>query len=228
MKRIWNDLLYLFFPRLCLLCRRHLVEGEEHICLHCAEDLPYTCYRDVKANSVYRLFRKQFPIVSATAFLRFEQEGATQRLIHALKYRGNKELGFRLGRMAALYYRETGLFETVDRLLPVPLHPKKERQRGYNQTEWIARGVQSVVGIPLETVSLIRIKRNESQTRKRLSERKRNVAHIFRVGDKERLRDKHVLLLDDVITTGSTMGACIEALQEVPGIRVSVLGLAVV
>ena len=141
--RIWNDLLYLFFPRLCLLCRRPLVEGEEHICLHCAEDLPYTYYIDVHANPVYRLFKERFPVEAATAFLFFKQGGSAQTLIHALKYDGNRQLGYHLGRMAALEYRESGLFDAVDCLLPVPLHPKRERKRGYNQSEWIARGVPS-------------------------------------------------------------------------------------
>ena len=225
--RIWNDLLYLFFPRLCLLCRRPLVEGEEHICLHCAEDLPYTYYIDVHANPVYRLFKERFPIEAATAFLFFKQGGSAQTLIHALKYDGNRQLGYHLGRMAALEYRESGLFDAVDCLLPVPLHPKRERKRGYNQSEWIARGVQSVTGLPIDRTSLVRERKNESQTHKSLSERQQNVAHIFRVQDADVLSGKHVLLLDDVITTGSTLGACIEALQEVPGIRISVLGMTV-
>ena len=106
--RIWNDLLYLFFPRLCLLCRRPLVEGEEHICLHCAEDLPYTYYIDVHGNPVYRLFKERFPVEAVTAFLFFKQGGSAQTLIHALKYDGNRQLGYHLGRMAALEYRESG------------------------------------------------------------------------------------------------------------------------
>lgn len=92
--RIWNDLLYLFFPRLCLLCQRPLVEGEEHICLHCAEDLPYTYYIDVHGNPVYRLFKERFPVEAATAFLFFKQGGSAQTLIHALKYDGNRQLGY--------------------------------------------------------------------------------------------------------------------------------------
>ena len=119
MMRIWNDLLYLFFPRLCLLCRRPLVEGEEHICLHCAEDLPYTYYIDVHGNPVYRLFKERFPVEAVTAFLFFKQGGSAQTLIHALKYDGNRQLGYHLGRMAALEYRESGLFDAVDCLLPV-------------------------------------------------------------------------------------------------------------
>lgn len=227
MMTIWNDLLYLFFPRLCLLCRRPLVTGEEHICLHCAEDLPYTYYMDVRANPVHRLFTERYPVEAATALLHFKQGGSAQALIHALKYRGNKQLGVALGRMAAGAHRESGLFDTVDSLVPVPLHPKRRQQRGYNQAEWIARGVHSLTGVPIDTTSLVRDRKAESQTRKSLSERRRNVAHIFRVQDVDALSGKHILLLDDVITTGATLGACMEALLVVPDIRISVLGIAV-
>ena len=129
--------------------------------------------------------------------------------------------------MAATAYRETGLFDTVDLLLPVPLHPKRMRQRGYNQSEWIARGIQSVTGIAVDTSSLSRIKKTESQTRKQIFERSENVEDIFRLDNADALKNKHVLLLDDVITTGSTMRACAEAMKAIYGIRISILGIAV-
>lgn len=222
-----NDLLNLFFPRLCLLCQTPLVEGEAYVCLHCLNRLPYTHFTDMTANPVCRLFQGKVSFAAATALLHFTQGGSGQKLIHALKYQGLPELGYELGRMAASTYRETGLFDTVDLLLPVPLHPKRERQRGYNQSEWIARGIRSVTGIAIDTTSLSRIKKTESQTRKRLSERTENVADIFRLNDADALKDKHVLLLDDVVTTGSTLNACAEAIKATPGIRISILSIAV-
>ena len=151
-----------------------------------------------------------------------------QKLIHSLKYHGNKKLGYELGRMAATTYRETGLFDTVDLLLPVPLHPKRMRQRGYNQSEWIAYGIRSVTGIAVDTSPLSRIKKTESQTRKQIFERSENVEDIFRVENTDTLKNKHILLVDDVITTGSTMNACAEAMKAISGIRISILGIAVV
>lgn len=227
MKTILNDLLNLFYPRLCLLCQAPLMEGEEHICLRCSNHLPYTHFTDMETNPVCRLFQEKVSFVAATALLHFRKGGSGQKLIHSLKYHGNKKLGYELGRMAATVYRETGLFDTVDLLLPVPLHPKRMRQRGYNQSEWIARGIRSVTGIAIDTSSLSRVKKTESQTRKQIFERSENVENIFRLENAGALKNKHVLLLDDVITTGSTISACAEAMKAISGIRISILGIAV-
>ena len=226
-RMILNDLLNLFYPRLCLLCQRSLMEGEEHICLHCSNHLPYTHFTDMETNPVCLLLQGKTSFVAATALLHFTKRGSGQKLIHALKYHGNKKLGYELGRMAATTYRETGLFDTIDLLLPVPLHPKRMRQRGYNQSEWIARGIRSVTGIAVDTSSLSRIKKTESQTRKQIFERSENVEDIFRVENTDTLKNKHILLVDDVITTGSTMNACAEAMKAISDIRISILGIAV-
>ena len=178
-RMILNDLLNLFYPRLCLLCQRSLVEGEEHICLHCSNHLPYTHFTNMETNPVCLLLQGKTSFVAATALLHFTKGGSGQKLIHSSKYHGNKKLGYELGRMAATTYRETGLFDTVDLLLPVPLHPKRMRQRGYNQSEWIAYGIRSVTGIAVDTSSLSRIKKTESQTRKQIFERSENVEDIF-------------------------------------------------
>lgn len=227
MKTILNDLLNLFFPRLCLLCQAPLVAGEEQICLHCARHLPYTHYTDLVTNPVCQLFQGKVSFIAATALLHFQREGSGQKLIHSLKYHGNKQLGYELGRMAAITYQASGLFDTVDLLLPVPLHPKRKKERGYNQSEWIARGIQSVTRTTIDTTSLSRIKKTESQTHKLRSERSKNVADIFRLENADTLKDKHILLLDDVITTGSTLSACAAAIKTVPGIRISILGISI-
>ena len=227
MKTLLNDLLNLFFPRLCLLCQTPLIKGEEHICLHCSNNLPYTHFTDLETNAACQLFEGKVPFVAATALLRFEHGGYGQKLIHSLKYHGNKELGYQLGRMAAIAYQKAGLFDTVDVLLPVPLHPERLKQRGYNQSEWIARGIQSVTGIPVDTTSVSRIKKTESQTRKQVYERQKNVENIFRLNDSEALKNRHALLVDDVITTGSTFLACAAAIQAVPDIRISFLGITI-
>ena len=121
-----NDLLNLFYPRLCLLCQRSLMEGEEHICLHCSNHLPYTHFTDMETNPVCLLLQGKTSFVAATALLHFTKGGSGQKLIHSLKYHGNKKLGYELGRMAATTYRETGLFDTIDLLLPGPTPPRKE------------------------------------------------------------------------------------------------------
>lgn len=226
MTTILSDLLNLFFPRLCLLCQTPLVAGEEQICLRCLRDLPLTRFNSIENNPVTHLFAGKLPFRYATAYLYFEKEGHVQKLIHSLKYHDNRELGYQLGRMAALYYLPSGLFDTVNQLLPVPLHPRRLRQRGYNQAEWIARGISSVTGTPINTTAVARIRQTETQTNKQVFERWQNVQHIFETTDTTGLQGQHMLLIDDVITTGSTLEACAQVVLSAPDTQVSLFGVA--
>ncbi|WP_459188761.1 ComF family protein [Parabacteroides sp. APC149_11_2_Y6] len=227
MRRILNDLLNLFYPRLCLLCKKTLIDGEEQICLHCLSNLSYSHFSAIANNPATQLFAGKIPFIHATAFLLFEKGGHVQQLIHALKYYGNKELGYQLGKIAALEYINKGLFSNVDCLVPIPLHPKKQRKRGYNQAEWIAMGIQSVTNIPINTTAIRRIHSTETQTHKQVYERWKNVQSIFELSEAETLNGKHILLIDDVITTGATIEACINTLLSTPGIQISIFGLAI-
>ena len=227
MKTLLNDLLNLFFPRLCLLCQTPLTKEEKHICLHCLLDLPYTHYTDTKYNPAYDLFVTHTPIVGAISLFRFRKEGHGQKLIHSLKYHGNKSLGYDLGYLAASHLQPSGIFDSVDLLLPVPLHPKRLRQRGYNQSEWISKGIHSFTGIPIDTTSLYRTKQTESQTHKQLYERQKNVQDIFKLKTMDFINGKHILLIDDVITTGSTLKSCLKALKNIPDIQISILSIAI-
>ncbi|KKB52308.1 comF family protein [Parabacteroides sp. HGS0025] len=227
MRKTLNNLLDLFFPKLCLLCNDPLMGGENHFCLKCLCNLPHTGFDYLKENPATHLFTGKVMISHAAAFLHYERGGHVQQLIHELKYNDNKEIGFRLGRMAGLDYRQAILSDLPDLILPVPLHPRKKKKRGYNQSEWIARGINSVLKLPVDTSSLCRIKQNETQTKKPVYDRWLNVQEIFTVANPQALEGKHILLIDDVITTGSTLGACAEALLTVPGVRVSVLAVAI-
>lgn len=226
MKNILNDLLSLFFPRLCMICETPLTDGEECICLRCVCDLPRTGYNFLEENPTTYLFAGKAPVCHAAAFLHFEKGGNVQKLIHALKYHGNHEIGFHLGRLAALYYRDAIMSDPPDLLLPVPLHPKKQRKRGYNQSEWIAKGISSVLGIPINTTGLRRVRETDTQTSRQTYERWQNVQGIFATTDRDTPEGRHILLVDDVVTSGSTIGACAETLLAIPGVRVSVLALA--
>lgn len=233
MMKILSDFLNLFFPRLCLLCRTPLVEGEKHICLRCLCDLPLTRFTEWSENQAAQLFTGKFPFTSATALFYYNKGGHVQLLIHSLKYHGNKELGYDLGRMAALelnkddkYFFTPATENPIDIIIPIPLHPKRQRQRGYNQAEWIANGISSVTGIPVSTTAIYRTKPNESQTQKQVYERQRNVQDVFILASARELEGKHILLVDDVITTGSTMSACVETVLTLPGTRISLLGIA--
>ncbi|MDR1336248.1 MAG: ComF family protein [Tannerella sp.] len=222
------DLLQLFYPRLCLLCGQILLTAEQNLCLHCFCDLPRTGYHRRPGNPMHKLYAGIPQIREVSAFLFFERDGKAQTLIHAIKYYGNKRLAEQLGRMASLEMKPGGLPEDIDCLIPVALHPKRERQRGYNQSERIACGIASVCRRPVNCDALFRNISTATQTRKSFYERHLNVEKIFGVRNPDALAGKHVLLIDDVITTGATSTACIDALLAVPDIRISVFALTVI
>jgi len=175
-----------------------------------------------------KLFAGTLQINKIAAFLLFERNGKVQHLIHSIKYFGNKQLARHLGRIASMEMIEDGLFQGIDWLIPVPLHPKKERKRGYNQAEWIAKGIEAVCHCQIEKDVLQRVMYTDSQTRKTLYERHRNVEEIFSLKNADSLKGKHILLIDDVITTGATLNACIKTLSAIPDIRISVFALTTV
>ena len=227
--RTWiNNFLQLFYPRLCLYCDNRLTENEQYLCLHCFCELPRTHYHRRVDNPVLKLFTGFFRIDEIAAFLFFEREGKVQKLVHSFKYFGNKHLAQFLGKMAALEMKTDGLFSHVDMLVPVPLYPKKERKRGYNQAEWIAKGVEQVYLCPIRTDVLQRNIDTVTQTRKTIYERHLNVEEIFSLKNMDALEGKHILLIDDVITSGATLRACIKVLNAIPDIRISIFSLTTV
>lgn len=227
LKTILNDFLHLFFPNICLLCRNPLIDGEEQLCLRCLCDLPHTQYHLQQNNPVEQLFAGKVNIASATAFFHYEKDGHVQKLIHSLKYYDDKELGYILGRIVALELKEIqSPLCSADLLIPIPLHPQKIKTRGYNQSEWIARGVSSILHIPIDTSHLARIKKTDTQTHKSVYERWGNVQSVFSVTDPQTLTGRQILLIDDVITTGSTIEACALLLENIPQTQIHVLALA--
>ena len=226
MTTIWNDLLDLFYPRLCLLCKKMLLAEERQLCLHCLCDLPRTYYHRRDDHPLRPLFAGISSLQHLTAFLFYEEGGRVQSLIHSFKYRGNKRLAERLGRMAARELQADGFFRNIDVCVPVPLHRRRQRRRGYNQAEWIARGLATVYHCPVDTQTLVRAVDTETQTHKSAYERRMNVAEAFCLSRPERLANKHVLLVDDVLTTGATLLSCIDCLMRIPHISISVFTLA--
>lgn len=226
MKRILHDLFSLFFPNTCVGCKRPLIRGEEKICVACLSRLPYMRFGS-SGNPVAQLFAGSNEIGFTHAFLRYEKGGITQRLVFSLKYYGNKQLGFILGRMAALEVMQSKEFNVPDLIIPVPLHPARLRQRGYNQSEWIARGFNSVCGTRIDTTSLRRVKKTDTQTRKNVYNRIAGIETAFQLTSDQHIEGKHVLLVDDVITTGATINACIAELLRCKKVKISIFSLAV-
>ena len=218
----------LFFPRCCVVCGSPLSRGEECLCTCCNINLPRTGFHLRKDNPVECLFWGRIPgLKRASSFLFYRKGSDFRRILHLLKYGGYKELGEVMGRYMSAELSSGEFFDGVDMIIPVPLHRKKQKLRGYNQSEWIARGIASVTGIPLCAECMIREKNTETQTRKSTFERWENVEGIFKLCDTVHFEGKHVLLVDDVLTTGATTVACASAFARVSGIRISVLTLAV-
>lgn len=222
-----NALVNLFYPNLCMLCGKPLVEDERHICINCLCDLPKTNYHMNKGNPARALFSGYPQVNEVSAFLFFEKDGTTQKLIHALKYNDNKALAEYMGRIAALELKDYGFYASVNTIIPIPLHPKKEKQRGYNQSELIAKGFSSIYGCRVEHNPLKRITNTISQTRKSVYDRHLNVERVFGLTDPEYFYGKHILLIDDVMTTGATISSCIDTLLVVPEIKISIFSLSI-
>ena len=222
----FRELVRLFYPNLCLICGQPLVQSEQFLCLHCHCNLPKTNYYTFRRNPTWELFSGFSQLSEAISYLFFEKEGMTQKLIHILKYYGNKELATFLGRIAAHELKPSGAFASIDTILPIPLHPKKEKLRGYNQSVWIAQGIASVYGCNVDTKRLKRLINTSSQTNKSIYDRHINVENIFEITEPDLFCGKHILLIDDVITTGATINSCIEAFRSIPDIRISIFSLA--
>ncbi len=220
------SILDLIYPNLCLGCGKDLPKNIEHICLHCRASLPISDCVDIKDNPFEKLFWGRVEIVAGCYFLVFDKNNITQRLMHQLKYRGQKELGITLGKICALHWREKSIFENIDVIVPVPIHKKKKEIRGYNQSEYIAKGVSDILNIQLDSTSLVKELHTTSQTRKKRWERWQNVHSTFRLKDKSALINKNILLIDDVVTTGSTIEASVNALQKENISSVKIITLA--
>jgi len=225
--RLLDSLLWLFYPPRCLVCDRQLIDDEQFVCFHCLCELPNAYYHRQTDNPLAALYAGIPQMVGAAAFLRYEKEGSVQTLIHDFKYNNNRALAEYLGRMAVSEMADDGIFEGVDFLAPVPLHRKKERQRGYNQSLLIARGMSAVSRIPVRDDILVRKVYTLSQTRKSLYDRHLNTEDVFAARPFDDLQGKHIMLVDDVVTTGATSIACIEALTKAnPNVRLSIFSLA--
>lgn len=222
-----NDFFDLLYPNLCVVCGTNLQRNEQCLCLTCLNEIPKTNYHLQPDNLIEKRFWGKVTIYRGTAFFFFQKGSAFQKLLHSLKYKGEKEIGVVLGKYAAIDLIESADFSSVDVIVPVPLHPKKLKKRGYNQSECIGKGLSEILKAPQDTTTLKRIKENTTQTRKSVFERYENTEGIFELSDKAALADKHILLVDDVLTTGSTLEACIRELSQINGIKISIFTLAV-
>ena len=214
------------FPSLCVTCGNRLISQEKFLCIDCWSDLPVTNFHLNAENKVAQLFWGRVNIDFATSFFAFNKGSNYQHLIHFIKYKGMKELGFETGRKFGYSLLESAGFGSIDIIIPVPLHPKKQKIRGYNQSEWIAKGISETMKKPVSVDNLRRNLHTSTQTRKNRFERWENVENIFEVAQPEVFEGKHVLLIDDVVTTGSTLESCALQMLKIKNVKVSIATLA--
>jgi ComF family protein len=224
--QLLDDFLSLFYPSVCYACGSSLFQQEEIICTSCLYHLPRTNFHRDPENPVAQTFWGRISVHSATSYYYFSKKGNVQHLLHHLKYKGRKEIGVYIGRQFGYELKEADLFKTSEVIIPVPLHPKKLKKRGYNQSEQFAFGLASAMNIELDVSSLIRCKPSETQTKKSRFRRWENVKDIFTITPGAKLAGRHILLVDDVITTGATLEACAEALFKIPSIKLSIATIA--
>ena len=218
----------LIYPVRCEACGAMLVEGEKLICIGCRYKLPRTRYWLQKGNPVEQVFWGRVPIENACSLFFMGKGSRYRKLLHRLKYNGVKSIGVELGSLLGTELLQAPLYHDVDFIVPIPLHAKRQRVRGYNQSEMIAKGISQSFGKPMLADVIYRQHHNETQTKKTREERMKNVENVFALHPEEapQLEGKHILLVDDVLTTGATLEACIASILRTVSCRVSVATLA--
>ena len=217
-----QDFLALFFPELCAACSTNLFSNEQVICTNCIYHLPVTNFHNDPENRLSRQLWGRFAFEQASSFVYFRKGGRVQNIMHQLKYNKRPEAGYRMGQLYARALTNSGKWILPDLIIPVPLHPAKLRKREYNQSEKIADGMASVLMIPVVPNNLVRTANTETQTKKSRFERYENLASAFICRYPDVLTGKHILVVDDVFTTGATLEACSIVLLEIEGVRISI------
>ncbi len=223
---VLDDFLGIFYPNMCQGCGEPLLKHENFICSKCMFSIPRTNYHNSRKNMISELFLGKVKIEYATSFCFFHKDGILQNLIHSLKYKGGKEVGETLGKYFGSEIN-TSDFSNIDLIIPVPLHPKRQKFRGYNQSEWIAKGLGEIMNKPVDVKSVIRSRNTKTQTEKNKDERWENVKNIFEVVSPKDIENKHVLVIDDVITTGATIESCASTILDVKNTKISIASIGV-
>jgi len=224
-KEIKESVLQLVFPHVCAGCDSDLLNEESQLCLRCLTALPETNFNWHANNPMEKIFWGRLPLVNATAQFYFTKESLIQYLMHQLKYKGNKELGLQLGRLMGSGLKETNRFKSIDALIPLPLYPKKEKRRGFNQATILCDGISEILNIPVLKKTIIRTQHTDTQTKKGRMERWQNIEGKFELLNAASIENKHILLVDDVVTTGATLEACGSMLLQANNVRLSIATL---
>ena len=219
-------LLNLFFPKVCVGCKNILVQQEKILCVNCLHDLPLTNLHENDSKVISKVFYGTVVLEHATALFYYPKQGVIRQLIHQLKYKNQEEISSYLGKWLSVELIESGYYNDIDIVIPVPLHKSRMKFRGYNQVEGFGKEIASTLNATYNDTTLLRNKNTTSQTVKDRLTRWRNVETIFEVSEFEKLKGKHILLVDDVITTGATIKACASELTKISNIKLSLAVMA--
>lgn len=221
-----GDFISLFYPEICASCGNTLYKHEQVICNKCYASLPKSNFHHDPNNALVQSLKGRFPFAAATSYYLFRKKGKVQKLLHNLKYKNKPEAGIITGEWFGSELKNHIEFNSCDYILPVPLHPNRQRQRGYNQSEQIALGMSNKMGIPIDTSVLYRKTATKTQTKKGRGDRWANVENIFGIKSESVFENKKLLLVDDVITTGATIEACASELTKIKGVKLYIASLA--
>lgn len=221
-----NNIINLFFPPVCGGCHSLLLSNEKVICTICRHNMPLTNHHLNIENEAFKRFYGRIPVEFAATFLYFHKKGIVQELIHNLKYKRQENIGTVLGEWYTAELKDVAILKTIDEIVPVPLHKRKLRERGYNQVTNFGKSLSYGLNIPYNPNILVRNVYSKTQSKKNLFHRSEGIDSIFNVVYNEKDHNKHFLLIDDVMTTGSTLEACSQALLKIPGAKISIVCLA--
>ncbi|MBP2283472.1 ComF family protein [Flavobacterium sp. CG_23.5] len=223
---MFKSIINLFFPTVCSGCNSFLLTNENVICTVCRHDIPLTNHHLNPENEAFKKFYGRIPVLHTSALFYFHKKGIVQELIHNLKYKGHEEIGTILGEWYAEDLKKIDVLKSVDEIIPVPLHPKKLKERGYNQVTAFGTALSASLNLDYNKSLLIRNVYSKTQSKKTLLGRTEGIETIFDVSFTDKNHNKHFLLIDDVITTGATLEACARALLKIPGAKISIVCMA--
>lgn len=227
MVKILNNIISAFFPTICLSCASKLLHQETHICTKCRHNLPFTSFHKHAENPVKNSFYGRVTIENATALLHYKKHGIVQQLLHQLKYKGHEEIGTLLGNILGNDLKKETAYQTITHVIPVPLHKKRLRKRGYNQVTTFGKQLATHLDANFTDDVLIKVSNAKTQAFKSRAERWTSIQNSFEVQNINALENTHILLVDDIITTGATLEACANALKKIPNCKISIATMSI-